>query len=193
MLAGLLVVLAVLLVGMVVVTGDRSDGNGQPGGAHGRESQPARDGRSPEATTHGRTADPEEFSPGTVRIGKEGTDHDMRFVVNSLSCGRKTIGAPSAELTAKGTFCLADTRLTNVGSAPAALDVTHQRLYDTKGHAYTATAYGKDVLPDSHVFDRIKPGQTTSGTIVFDIPESAAADRLVLHAAPTGKGLTIQL
>lgn len=178
---------------MVVVTGKRSEGAHHPGGTRGRESQPARDGRSPEATTHGRTSGPDAFNPGTVRIGKEGTDRDMRFVVNSLSCGRKTIGAPPARLTAKGTFCLADTRVTNVGAAPAALDVTRQRLYDTKGHSYTATAYGNGVFPGEHLFDRIRPGQTTSGTIVFDIPESAAADRLVLHAAPTGKGLTVQL
>lgn len=142
---------------------------------------------------HGRTAAPDELSPGTVNVGKEGSDHDMRFVVNSVSCGRTAVGEPPGRLTAKGSFCLADTRVTNAGGAPATLDITRQRLYDTDGHAYTATAYGVDEFPDKHLFDQIKPGQTATGTIVFDIPESATAEHLVLHADPTGKGLTVQL
>jgi serine/threonine protein kinase len=193
-LAAALVLLVLLLGGIVLMAGAGPSARPHHEGEPGRQSQPAMPAQSPVATTGAKTANPDEFGPGTVKIREPGADHGMRFLVNSLACGTKRLGNPPKTLTANGTFCLADVRVTNTGAQPATLEADKQRLYDTKNRSYHAVAYGSQVIPGSRLFEPIKPGQTTSGSIVFDVPASAAADHLVLHGGDgSGKGLTVTL
>jgi hypothetical protein len=193
-LAAALVLLVLLLGGIVLMAGEGHSGRSRNEGVPGRQSQPAMPAQSPVATTGGKTANPDEFGPGTVKIREPGSDHGIRFLVNSLACGTKRLGNPPKTLTATGTFCLADVRVTNTGAKPATLDPGKQRLYDTKNRSYQAVTYGSQVISGSNLFGAIKPGQTTSGMIVFDVPASAAADHLVLRGGDgSGKGLTVTL
>lgn len=184
--------LIVLLGGLVMMNGgDRTAGTPTPGHHGSGEQQQSKEG--PEATTGGRSQAPDELGPQTVQIGEDGTDSDMRFRVSSVSCGKKRVGAAPLTLTAKGTFCVADVRVTNVGSKPKALEFDDQKLYDTKKKSYTAVQYGASSFPGQFLFDRLQPNQTVAGPIVFDVPESAAADHLVLRGDTDGEGLTVQL
>lgn len=188
MLAGALFLLVVLLGGLVMMSAS-SGPSTAPG--HGGPSPGGKGG--PAATISGRSQAPDELGPQAVPIGKAGTDAGMRFRVNSVSCGKKEVGAAPLTITAKGTFCVADTRVTNGGTNPVALTFADQKLYDTLGRSYSAVRYSPDAFPGQFLFDQLKPGETLSGPIIFDVPESATADHLVLHGDATGKGLTVQL
>jgi len=186
--AAALVLLVVLLGGLVMMSGQNAAEKPKPA-QHGLgEDQPSRSG--PVATMGERSRAPD---GGTVQIGQAGSDADMRFQVNSLSCGKKQIGAEPLTLTANGTFCVADVRLTNAGSEPHAISFGDQKLYDTKGKSYRSVKYAASSFPGQYLFDQIQPNQTVSGPIIFDIPESAAADHLELHGDDSGKGLTVKL
>ena len=187
-----LALLVVLLVSLVMMGGgDQPAGRPEPGRHGAGERQPSR--QAPEATTGGRSQAPDELGPQTVQIGEDGIDADLRFRVGSMSCGKQRLGAAPRTLTAKGTFCVADVRVTNVGGAPKTLEFPDQKLYDTKKKSYTAVPYDESSFPGQFLFGRLQPNQTVAGPIVFDVPESAAADHLVLHGEGDGEGLTVQL
>ena len=193
MLAALLVLLVVLLGAVVMMGG--GPGHEHRRGKHGvGNAEPSRPAQSPVATTGGRTQNPDEFGPQTIHIGDTGADSDIRFQVNSLSCGKKHVGDDNGSyLTAYGTFCVADVRVTNAGNDPRTLSFQDQKLYATDGKSYPSSPYEPRTFPGHFLFEKLDPDQTTSGPIVFDIPESAKADHLVLRGDGSGRGLTVDL
>lgn len=181
-----------LFTGLMLTKGGGPESEGPASEGHGVGERQRQSTGAPEATTGARSEAPGESGPHTVDVGDTGTDGDVRFRVGSLSCGKKKIGTKPMSLTADGKFCVAEVRLTNVGGKPQRLSFDRQKLYDTKHKSYLSAQYAPDSFPGEFLFDQLKPNQTTSGPIVFDVPEPATVDYLVLHGGGKGKGLTVR-
>lgn len=191
LLAAALLLIVLLLSGLVMMNEHAPGLEPEPSHVGGAGSPGAGNGHSPVATMNGRSQAPDELGPRTVRVGEAGTDSGMRFTVDALSCGKKQVGTPPQTLNAKGTFCEADVRVTNVADDPQALAFADQKLYDTAGKSYASVTYSPGTFPGRFPYGRLKHGQTASGPIVFDVPAKVKTDYLVLHGNGSGTGLTV--
>jgi hypothetical protein len=75
------------------------------------------------------------------------------------------------------------------------LDSTSQYLYDSSNKKYSSDSEATiDVSPtDNTFFNPINPGNTVSGTIVFDIPKGVTPTVAELHDSALSGGVKVSL
>jgi hypothetical protein len=172
------VVLAALIAIAVVVSlpshrGARS-GGGQPTGG---------------AVAASGTAPTGAPSPATG-FGVPVTDGGLRFVVAGIDCSKSQLGEGLLALHARGQFCLAQVTVSNSGDTSESLDNTAQILWDNRGERHEVDFFARLKLHEN-LWDTIDPGETRTGTLVFDIPRDADARELELHESSHSAGVRI--
>ncbi len=122
-------------------------------------------------------------------------DGRFEFVVTGFSCGHATVGRSFVTRSAQGQFCLATLSITNVGTGARTFAEGFQKAFGPDG-----TEYGTDpaagVIENSGgttVWTTVNPGNSLTGTIVFDIPKAASIVKLELHDSPLSGGVTVTL
>jgi hypothetical protein len=136
-----------------------------------------------------RNRDPE--PPG---LGDPVRDGQFEFVVRSVDCGTRSVGAGFGHRAALGQFCLVGLRVENTGNQGRTFQGGQQYLVDRDGNRHdpdlAATAgNGGDRLWATH----LNPGQRLAGTLVYDVPEAAAPDRVELHDGLFSGGVSVTL
>ncbi len=127
-------------------------------------------------------------------IGQTVTDGRWAFTLTSVSMDGELIGETVGSEKAQGTWVVAHVDVTNVAKIAGPLDVQKQFIVDTSGTKYTAS-----VVPSldgwNHAYiSGIKPKETVSAQIAFDVPPGAQFSHLELHDAQFGtKGAKIPL
>jgi hypothetical protein len=154
----------------------------------------------PPGTAPTDTAEPETTSkPATTEpasdLRKPVRDGQFEFVVNSVKCGRRTVGSSGLDQTAQGQFCLVAVRVSNIGNEARTFDSSSQYLFDTGGRRFEtdeATLYIEDF--GKAFLENINPGNRVNGTLVYDVPRSGfKAARMELHDSPFSGGVEVQL
>jgi len=120
-------------------------------------------------------------------------DGMFQFTVTQVSCGHDTVSTNVFHRTAHGQFCLVTLTVSNVGDEGRAFAEGFQ-----KAVAADASTYAPDIAAGlivngsgAAVFSTLHPGNSVSGTLVFDIPKAASISRLVLHDSPFSNGVTV--
>jgi Domain of unknown function (DUF4352) len=154
----------------------------------------------PPETAPADTAEPETTSkPATTEpasdLRKPVRDGQFEFVVNSVKCGRRTVGSSGLDQTAQGQFCLVAVRVSNIGNEARTFDSSSQYLFDAGGRRFEtdeATLYIEDF--GKAFLENINPGNRVNGTLVYDVPRSGfKAARMELHDSPFSGGVEVQL
>jgi len=89
---------------------------------------------------------------------------------------------------------LVTVNVTNVGDQPQSFIGGNAKLFDSAGREFSASTEAAIYLQDSNsLYEEINPGNTVTGTLVFDIPSAIALDRLELHDSMFSGGVTVKL
>jgi hypothetical protein len=132
--------------------------------------------------------------PGPPGLGDRVRDGQFEFVVRSVDCGPRSVGAGFGHRTALGQFCLVSVRVENTGNEGRTFGGGQQFLFDREGNRHdpdlAATAgNGGGRLWATH----LNPGQRLAGTLVYDVPRSVVPARVELHDAPLSGGASVTL
>lgn len=138
---------------------------------------------------------PEEVPRGAEKagIGDPASDGQFTFTVTRFECGETTIGGGGLfEEEAQGQFCVLDVTVENTGNEARGLSATDQYLYDDQERRFSSDlSYALAI--ETPIYEKINPGNSIDGTIVFDVPEDANIEFAELHDSPFSSGVLVDL
>jgi eukaryotic-like serine/threonine-protein kinase len=131
---------------------------------------------------------------GPPGVGDPVRDGQFEFVVDSVECGARSVGEGLGRKQAVDQFCLVALRVRNTGQEGRTFAGGQQYLFEEDGRRHDpdldATARrGHGRLLSTH----LNPGQRLAGTLVYDVPEPVALQRMELHDAPFSGGVSVVL
>jgi hypothetical protein len=129
----------------------------------------------------------------TAKVGQQVADGDMVFTVTKVE-ERRRVGSGSLGEDAQGVFKLVHVRVRNGGSDTEAFSSSRQTLYDHSGREFEADASAAIYLRDSNsLYEKINPGNTVQGVLIFDVPASATGLVVELHSSIFSRGVKVRL
>jgi hypothetical protein len=131
-------------------------------------------------------------APGGGKRGEPVVDGNLRFVVASFACNRRTIG-DLIPARASGRFCQARVQITNSDKQGHLVAGQDQVLIDTGGRRYRTHGGAMLRVADPLLLENIPPGATINGTLVWDLPKQRKAAAIELHESGFTEGATVSL
>lgn len=193
-LTGLGIVVALVVVGSAFGGGDEEAPAAVPTTA------------APEATTKGSDATPkkkdepakkEEAAQGGAAapgVGDAVRDGKFEFVVTKVADGGERIGTKSFGTKAQGRFVFVHVTVKNVGDAPQMFFSSAQPLFDAQGREFSSDTTAELYLDSADtIIGDINPGNSVTGTLVFDLPEDAQPASIELHDSLFSGGVSVRL
>jgi hypothetical protein len=145
------------------------------------------------ATTTAKTSSQQQVA----KIGQPANDGKFQFTVTSIQCGKPSVSSPDGYITktAQGQYCLLNITANNIGDQSQTLDSTSQYLYDSSNKKYSSDSEATiDIGPtDNTFFNPINPGNSVTGTVVFDIPKGVTPVTAELHDSAFSGGVKVSL
>jgi Domain of unknown function (DUF4352) len=146
------------------------------------------------STTTGTDSTSEEAAPEAMaKIGDTVTDGDWSYVVSNLKCGVKQVGSSLLGAEAQGQFCIVSISATNNGTRADYFLGSDHKLYDVNGSEYESDSSAWIYLEDNMLLDKVNPGNTSKGQIVFDVPETADLDYILVTSSFLSDGVKVSL
>lgn len=127
-------------------------------------------------------------------IGDPVKDGKFTFTVLSTSV-RTRVGDEFVNKKAQGKFLVVRVKVKNHGDEPQALTDTAQELYGPGGKKYEADSEAA-IYANEHdevLYNDINPGNVVKGNLLFDVPKSFKAVKIVLHDSVFSEGATVLL
>ncbi|MFD2675482.1 DUF4352 domain-containing protein [Gulosibacter bifidus] len=107
-------------------------------------------------------------------IGQPAQAGDFEFTVTEVETGVASVGGEYFSEDAQGQFVLVHVNVTNVGDKAETLTSSLQKLVDDQGREHEADSSAAIYIEDSNtLYERVNPGNSVSGVLVFDIPADA--------------------
>jgi hypothetical protein len=132
--------------------------------------------------------------PSSVGVGQPARDGSFEFVVQSLECGRHTVGTAPLSKSASGQFCLVTMTVKNIGNTPQAFSDAEQKGIGATGTTYTADSEADLLVNDNQVLHSdINPGNQIKAVVAYDIPTDAKLAKVELHDSAFSAGVTVNL
>jgi hypothetical protein len=132
-------------------------------------------------------------TPVSSGIGNPVRDGAIELVVTAVDCDKKKVGRGVFAREAAGQFCLVEFALRNTGSGVVTLSASHQWVVTTDGTRHQADVDATMVANSSLFvgFTLVLPGDSMTGTLVFDIPDTAELETIELHEGPGTEGAIV--
>jgi hypothetical protein len=131
------------------------------------------------------------------KLNQPANDGKFQFTVTAIKCGQPSVSSADGYLTktAQGQYCLLSVTANNIGDQSQTLDSTSQYIYDSSNKKYSSDSEATiDISPtDNTFFNPINPGNSVSGTIVFDIPKGVTPTIAELHDSALSGGVKVSL
>jgi hypothetical protein len=184
-LVGAAVLMILVVVG--VVLGGRG-GDSQAGLADGsEETAQAADSAKPGKSRAPRQA----HVPGLGDLVKDGK---FAFKVTKVEKGLSQVGEGFTVHKAQGQYVLVHLTVKNIGDEAQTFSDYAQKLIDTKGRTFDADTGAAVWLQDSNAFlEKINPGNSVKGFLLFDVPENLSIKAVELHDSAWSGGVTVSL
>jgi eukaryotic-like serine/threonine-protein kinase len=132
--------------------------------------------------------------PGPPGLGDPVRDGQFEFVVDSVECGSRSVGQGLGRKDAVDQFCLVALRVQNTGQEGRTFAGGQQHLFDEAGKRHDPDLDATIRRGDGRLLStHLNPGQRLAGTLVYDVPERVALDRMELHDAPFSGGVGVVL
>ena len=173
-----------LLVGIGMVGGseDESASSGSSISADASDSKPKAE--APAA------ADADSDALG---IGDKAADGKFTFVVTGVRDGGTTIGDDFLSTDAQGRFVLVDVTVKNTGDEAQTMFGDDNVLLDSRGREFSFDSEAALYLDQDAWMEEINPGNSTSATMVFDVPKNVDPTQIRLHDSMFSNGVTVDL
>jgi hypothetical protein len=134
-------------------------------------------------------------TPAPPGIGNPVRDGAIELVVTGVDCDQKKVGRGLFTRHAAGRYCLVDFALRNTGSGLLFLSANDQWVVTTDGTRHNADLDATMVVNNSLLaaFAPVGPGDSMTGTLVFDIPDEATIATIELHEGSGTEGAIVTL
>ncbi|HVL64511.1 MAG TPA: DUF4352 domain-containing protein [Actinomycetota bacterium] len=120
------------------------------------------------------------------RTGRGVVDGPLSFTPRALRCVGEVMGDEFFSAVAeRGTFCIVEVRVENLGKEPVTYVAEHQRAL-VGSDEFAPSEQGLDATVEGHVERRLEPGSAVDLLIVFDVPSRPHA--LSFHASAETRG-----
>lgn len=137
------------------------------------------------------SAAPKKKTPG---IGTPVRDGKFEFTVTKVRQGVKSVGDQYLGKQAQGSFVLVSVTVKNIGDRSQTMFDDNQKLTDADGREFSADSEASIYLKNNELWlKEINPGNTATGTIVYDMPAGAVPASLELHDSAFSGGVTVSL
>ena len=173
------IVSAVLILGSGIYNAATAgDGDSAAPAPESVSSAPAEAGQE-DAVSEAPTAEAEEATteeaateeaPAAAGIGDPVQADDVEITVTKVERGVKSVGPDGFEEDAQGEFVVVDVEAKNNGADEVSLGSSDFTLVGD-GVNYSTSDDASFYLEDALIYGDINPGNSYSGTIVFDVPE----------------------
>jgi hypothetical protein len=121
-------------------------------------------------------------------------DGKFEFTVTKVDCTKRTIGSNQfSRATASGIFCVVTAKVENIGNEAQYFDDSSQFLFDQQDRKHSVDNEAWAGLETNAFLEEINPGNTVTGTLVFDVPKGTKPSKLELHDSPFSGGVEVQL
>ncbi|CAM3904689.1 DUF4352 domain-containing protein [Janibacter anophelis] len=153
-------------------------------------ASPAKEEEPKEKTS---TADEpqKDSAPG---IGSPARDGKFEFTVTKVEEGVEQVGSEFFSESADGQFVLVHITVKNIGDESQTLFDSEQKLKDGQGRSFSTDSGAAIAMEDNDVWlNEINPGNTASGTLVYDMPADAQPAEIELHDSMFSGGVTVSL
>jgi hypothetical protein len=148
-------------------------------------------GAEPGATPEAQRARSKAPEPKPSPVAADGK---LRFTVAGFSCGTAELGPWPVTKKAQGQFCLVELRVQNIGDGKGRVWLGSQHLRDVDDKEYSpdelSWIYYDRTRP---LLNEIGPGNSVTGTLVFDVPPGLTFAALRVKDTPLSAGSTIRL
>jgi hypothetical protein len=135
--------------------------------------------------------EPVEDSPG---IGDQVRDGTFEFIVTGIEDGGTEVGDEVLSEQAQGRFYLVHVTVTNIGDEAQSMYDGNQRVRDEQGRTFEANSMAGLYVDGNDLWlEEINPGNSVSGTLVFDMPEGTSPAQIELHDSAFSGGVTVSL
>lgn len=122
-------------------------------------------------------------------------DGKFTFTVTSVECGIPSVGDEYLSETAQGQFCRVGLVVENTGNEPQYMFADNQKAFDAEGREFapatSAMIYDGDA--GGAWMTEINPGNSITGSLLFDIPAGATLTSIELHDSAFSGGVTVSL
>lgn len=132
-------------------------------------------------------------TPAAGTVGRPIRDGKFEFTVQKIQCGVGKVGDSVLNKSAQGQFCLVTLKVSNIGKEAQIFDGGNQKAYGADGAQFSAdsTAGIYANTNDDAFLNQINPGNTVTGTVIFDIPKTAKLAKLELHDSMFSGGVLV--
>ncbi|WP_433604386.1 serine/threonine-protein kinase [Dactylosporangium sp. CA-139114] len=132
------------------------------------------------------TTSPTPSPSPTPKRSPVASDGRMRFTLAGFACGKKELGDWPLTRKPGGQYCLADLKVENTGDSKGRIWVGNQKLRDS-GKEYGPDEFSWVYYDKSRpLFGEIGPGDSVTGTLVFDVPDGLTFTELRVRSGLVG-------
>jgi len=172
-LIGAVVLAAIIAIAIVIIL------PGRGGGQHEGEQSGS-----------GSTSAPSSSAPSGTPSASSGatTDGGLVFTVAGVDCSADQIPFVSSS----GKYCQVSMTVRNTGGTSAVLDSNAQILTDSHGERHKAALVSRLAL-GGKLWEEIRPGATSEGSMVFGLPHDTEPQVLELHGGSNTPGVKIRI
>jgi hypothetical protein len=162
-------------------------------------SQAMNGGGNNSGSDGGNSSSENSTDEGTVEtrlgIGDKAVDGKFSFTVTKVTCGIESVGSDLLGAEAQGQFCQLDLEIENVGDEPQTMFADNQKVFDVEGREFSADTSSMFYLEGGSDawLKEINPGNTLTGSILFDVPADASLDYVELHDSAFSGGVEVSL
>ena len=134
----------------------------------------------------------------TETVAKKGEavrDGKFEFTVNSVTCGKSSVGDQYLNKNAQGQYCLVNVTVKNIGTEAQTFDSSNQFAFDAQGAKFSSdSAASFYANPQGSTFlNEINPGNSVTGDLVFDMPKDKQPVTVVLHDSAFSSGVKVNV
>ncbi|GAA1772352.1 DUF4352 domain-containing protein [Luedemannella helvata] len=137
-------------------------------------------------------------SPAPTGPGDEAIDRNFEVTLRSVTCGKADLAPQAPRVRPKrGQFCLVGLRFTNVARYTVWLSLSAwlQHAYTSDGARHWGDLRATEAATDrdNPYFERVRPGGTADGTVVFDVGKGLTITRLHVRESLLSSGVDIRV
>lgn len=133
----------------------------------------------------------EKAGPG---VGDPARDGKFEFVVQTVTCGKASVGSGFLVQEAQGTFCLIKVQVKNIGDEARTFTGANQKAFAGKVEYSNDTGAELAANEQAATFlQEINPGNSVAATLVFDVPKGTKLTAIELHDSAFSGGVTVAL
>lgn len=136
--------------------------------------------------------------PTVAKVANPGLDNNLEFTAKELNCGKDAVSIDSdvSYGPPNGEYCALSVTVRNTSNDIHSLSVSDQYLLsdnDTYSGKPVVTGIINKWRDESDLLNKIQPGDSVSGVIVFDVPQKVNILGVRLHESENSSGVHIKL